>query len=119
MIKRFQQVRLVSEPSQFGQVAWVSDAQETPTTGPLWEVHVQWGGEGGAVRGHYLSEIRPETFLEFLFRRPGYIGKTAWPWAVWFFAIIILVGFAEPLIAAPFVMLFFASQWLNFKGIFR
>lgn len=48
MIKRFQQVRLVSDPSQFGQVAWVTRPdEETTTTGPLWEVQVQWGAEGG------------------------------------------------------------------------
>ena len=119
-MKRFEQVRLIADRTKFGQVAWVTHPEEeTTATGPLWEVQVQWGGEGGDVTGHYLSEIRPETFLEFLFKRPGYIGKMAWPWAVWFFAVMCMVGIKVPVIAIPFVLLYFSAQWLNFKGILK
>ena len=116
-MKRFEQVRLIADASRYGQLAWIEDRTEDATTGPLWECSVQWAGEGGNTRGHYFSEIRPETFLEFLFKRPGYIGKMAWPWAVWFFAVMCMVAIKVPVIAIPFLLLYFSAQWLNFKGI--
>lgn len=116
-MKRFDQVRLVSDRTKFGQVAWVTRPdEETTATGPLWEVHVQWGGEGGNVQGHYLSDLRRETFLEFILKRPGYVGKTPLPFVIYCLLVWLGLTLSVPAIGAVFIALFFGFQYANFKG---
>ena len=118
MMHRFQQVRLIADSSRFGQLAWIEDRTEDATTGPLWECSVQWAGEGGNTRGHYLSEIRPETFLEFLFMRKT-VGKANGMFAAFCVLAWGAMLFPAPVIAMSFMAFFFLVQYIYFKGILR
>jgi hypothetical protein len=124
-MKRYQQVRLLSDPTRYGQISWVDDTPEMPETGPKWPIHVQWAGFNGDVTGHMLHEVRPETFTEFCLQRGLSFGKAGHGlvlvWLLMFGATLAAIyhdWLAAGLLVAV-LGLFTLGTWLNFKGWIR
>jgi hypothetical protein len=85
----------------------------------MWDIAVQWAGEGGKTTGQMIDDVRPETFFEFCFRRPGYFGKMPRLKAAYILAVYIAVTIYAPWVGAPFLPILPLFTWLSFKGYIR
>jgi hypothetical protein len=112
-MKPFTQVRLLSDPSRYGQIVAVADPRYPHSQH---DVQVAWDGDDGKPTGHEWDEIRRETFLEFILNRPGYVGKTPLPFVLYCFLVWLGLLFSVPAFGAVLIALFFGFQYANFKG---
>ena len=117
-MKRFDQVRLIADPTKYGQIAAVREQEDTEETGPLCDLNVQWAGEEGDPTCHDFEEVRLETFLEFLFMRKT-IGRMNGMLAAFCVFVWAAMLVPAPVISMSFVAFFFLVQYIYFKGILR
>lgn len=116
MFKRFTQVRDSKVSKWYGQVVDIdhTNVVNGVDVGNPKPYYVQWmDGSSGWDDGKYL---RRETFLEFILKRPGYVGKTPLPFVLYCFLVWLGLLFSVPAFGAVFIALFFGFQYANFKG---
>jgi len=119
MFKRFTQVRDTKLRWYYGQVVDIdhTNVVNGVDVGNPRPYFVQWMEGSSQWESEYF--LRRETFLEFLFRRPGYMGKHRFAHALFWNAFMVGVGIAAWWIALPFFVGYYFWHYLNFKGILR
>ena len=104
------QVRHIDDPSIYGQVAVLADPAYD---GPQHDVQVQH--QSGTIAGYYITELRRETFAEFLFRRKGYVGKQSAIHALlWHVGMGLTLVMGAWYIAAPMLAIYYVAQYLDY-----